>query len=114
MGRRRPPSPWTRRPSRASELARSCGRWRSRWWPPPSMAQVPACRLADGREAVVKIQRPGIARRMNRDLCIMYRFARALDRTKRGHIANVVAVVEDLHQVTNEELNFALEAHRQD
>src|SRR5205823_4502463 len=51
--------------------------------------------------------------RMNRDLRIMYRVARLLDRTKTGHLANVIAVVEDLHQVTNEELNFLLEAHRQ-
>jgi predicted unusual protein kinase regulating ubiquinone biosynthesis (AarF/ABC1/UbiB family) len=78
-----------------------------------SIAQVHACRLPDGREAVLKIQRPNIAERMNRDLRIMYRIARALDHTRRGHLANVVAVVEDLHQVTNEELDFTLEARRQ-
>lgn len=78
-----------------------------------SVAQVHACVLADGRSAVVKIQRPGIRDRMNHDLRIMFRLAHLLDRTKRGHIANVIAVVEDLHRVTNEELNFVLEAHRQ-
>src|SRR5213075_2521438 len=78
-----------------------------------SIAQVHACVLPDGRQAVVKVQRPDIAARMNRDLRIMYRVARLLDRTKTGHLANVIAVVEDLHQVTNEELNFLLEAHRQ-
>jgi predicted unusual protein kinase regulating ubiquinone biosynthesis (AarF/ABC1/UbiB family) len=78
-----------------------------------SIAQVHACRLGDGRDAVLKIQRPDIAMRMNRDLRIVYRIARLIERTKRGKLVNPVAIVEDLHQVTNEELNFALEAHRQ-
>jgi predicted unusual protein kinase regulating ubiquinone biosynthesis (AarF/ABC1/UbiB family) len=78
-----------------------------------SIAQVHACTLADGREAVLKIQRPAIRDRMNRDLRMMYRMARLVDRTRTGHLLNAPGVVEDLHQVTNEELNFALEAHRQ-
>ncbi len=78
-----------------------------------SIAQVHACVLRDGREAVLKIQRPAITERMNRDLRIVYRIARVINRTKRGKLVNPVAIVEDLHQVTNEELNFALEAHRQ-
>ena len=78
-----------------------------------SVAQVHACTLADGREAVLKIQRPAIRDRMNRDLRMLYRMARLVDRTRTGHLMNAPGVVEDLHQVTNEELNFALEAHRQ-
>ncbi len=78
-----------------------------------SIAQVHGCVLRDGRQAVLKIQRPAIADRMNRDLRIMYRIARLVDRTRTGHLLNAPGIVEDLHQVTNEELNFALEAHRQ-
>ena len=78
-----------------------------------SIAQVHACVLRDGRQAVLKVQRPAIADRMNRDLRIMYRIAHVVDRTRTGHLMNAPGVVEDLHQVTNEELNFALEAHRQ-
>src|ERR671911_1345367 len=78
-----------------------------------SIAQVHACTLADGREAVLKIQRPSIRDRMNRDLRMMYRMAGLADRTRTGHLVNAPGVVEDLHRVTNEELNFALEAHRQ-
>jgi predicted unusual protein kinase regulating ubiquinone biosynthesis (AarF/ABC1/UbiB family) len=78
-----------------------------------SIAQVHACVLADGREAVLKIQRPAIAERMNQDLRIMHRLARLFDHLPQLHLANLPAVVEDLHQVTNEELNFALEAFRQ-
>ncbi|MEY2475658.1 MAG: hypothetical protein QOG87_973 [Actinomycetota bacterium] len=78
-----------------------------------SIAQVHACTLPDGRSAVIKLQRPNIAERMNTDLRIMYGFARITAKTKIGRQLNSVAVVEDLHQVTNEELNFVLEAHRQ-
>jgi predicted unusual protein kinase regulating ubiquinone biosynthesis (AarF/ABC1/UbiB family) len=78
-----------------------------------SIAQVHGCVLRDGRPAVLKIQRPDIADRMNRDLRMMYRLARLVDRTRTGHLLNAPGVVEDLHQVTNEELNFVLEAHRQ-
>ncbi|HKY68363.1 MAG TPA: AarF/UbiB family protein, partial [Acidimicrobiales bacterium] len=78
-----------------------------------SIAQVHACVLPDGRQAVLKVQRPDIADRMNRDLRIMYRIARLVDRTRTGHLLNAPAIVEDLHQVTNEELDFVLEAHRQ-
>jgi predicted unusual protein kinase regulating ubiquinone biosynthesis (AarF/ABC1/UbiB family) len=78
-----------------------------------SIAQVHGCVLRDGRAAVLKVQRPAIADRMNRDLRILYRIARVVDRTRTGHLLNAPGVVEDLHQVTNEELNFPLEAHRQ-
>jgi predicted unusual protein kinase regulating ubiquinone biosynthesis (AarF/ABC1/UbiB family) len=78
-----------------------------------SIAQVHACVLHDGRRAVLKIQRPAIADRMNRDLRMMYRIARLVDRTRTGHLLNAPGVIEDLHQVTNEELDFVLEADRQ-
>jgi len=78
-----------------------------------SIAQVHACVLPDGRAAVLKLQRPDITHRMNCDLRIQYRIAKQLMRLKVGRQLNAIAVVEDLHQVTNEELNFALEAHRQ-
>ena len=78
-----------------------------------SIAQVHACVLHDGREAVVKVQRPNIAGIMNRDLRMLYRLAKFIDRFEKGHLMNAPGVIEDLHQVTNEELNFAFEAHRQ-
>jgi predicted unusual protein kinase regulating ubiquinone biosynthesis (AarF/ABC1/UbiB family) len=78
-----------------------------------SIAQVHACVLHDGRRAVLKIQRPAIADRMNRDLRMMYRIARLVDSTRTGHLLNAPGVIEDLHQVTNEELDFVLEADRQ-
>lgn len=79
-----------------------------------SIAQVHACVLPDGRDAVIKLQRPDIAHRMNTDLRIQYFFAtKLLNRFTAAKRANVVGMVQDLHQVTNQELNAALEAHRQ-
>jgi len=79
-----------------------------------SIAQVHGCVLIDGRAAVVKVQRPDIAARMNTDLRIMHVFAKLAMRTEGGRRANAIAMVEDLHEVTNQELNFALEASRQE
>jgi len=78
-----------------------------------SIAQVHACTLRDGRAAVVKVQRPDIARRMNTDLRIQYVIARLLHHSDVGRRLNLKDVIADLHQQANEELNFALEASRQ-
>jgi predicted unusual protein kinase regulating ubiquinone biosynthesis (AarF/ABC1/UbiB family) len=80
-----------------------------------SIGQVHACVLPDGREAVIKLQRPNIRKRMTTDLRILHRVAR----TAEKHLsfmknANGVAIVEDLHAVTFSELNPAVEAYRQD
>jgi predicted unusual protein kinase regulating ubiquinone biosynthesis (AarF/ABC1/UbiB family) len=78
-----------------------------------SIAQVHACVLADGRMAVVKVQRPDITRRVRTDLRILHLLARAASHLEVGRKLNAPDVIADLHQVTYEELNFALEAERQ-
>lgn len=79
-----------------------------------SVAQVHAVVLADGREAVVKVQRPGIARRMIVDLRAALLTARLLERrSEAARIANAVGVVRDLYEVTVSELNFLVEAEHQ-
>lgn len=79
-----------------------------------SIAQVHAVVLPDGRDAVLNIQRPDIAHRMSTDLRIQYFFAtKILNRFADAQRANETAMVQDLHEVANQELNAALEAHRQ-
>lgn len=78
-----------------------------------SIGQVHACTLPDGREAVVKLQRPAIRERMTTDLRIMFRLARWFEKTKWGRSAGAVGAIVDLHAVTFQELNPALEAWRQ-
>lgn len=76
-----------------------------------SIAQVHAARLHDGEEVVVKVQRPGIRARVERDLRILMVLARLLDRfSTAGRMANPVAVVEDFAATLSEELNFVNEA----
>lgn len=78
-----------------------------------SIGQVHACTLPDGREAVVKLQRPGIKQQMTVDLRIMYRLAGWFEKTSWGRTSGAKAIIEDLHAVTFQELNPALEASRQ-
>lgn len=79
-----------------------------------SIAQVHACVLADGRPAVVKVQRPEIGRRMIVDLRAAMKLAKALEkRSENARVANTQAVVRDLYEATVAELNFLIEADSQ-
>lgn len=79
-----------------------------------SIAQVHAVVLPDGREAVLKIQRPGIARDMLRDLRIQYAVAsKVLNRRRGAERLDLAAMIADAHRIACEELTTALEAERQ-
>ena len=74
-----------------------------------SIAQVHSARLRSGEEVVVKVQRPGIKRRLAADLRILHRVARLAARSSTGRMANPVAIVEDFEQTLTEELDFTVE-----
>lgn len=79
-----------------------------------SVAQVHGCVLPDGRQAVVKVQRPDLTATVTADLRIQWRLMRLLERFSGfARDANVTGAIEDLHVVTFNELNFTLEAERQ-
>jgi predicted unusual protein kinase regulating ubiquinone biosynthesis (AarF/ABC1/UbiB family) len=79
-----------------------------------SVAQVHGCVLPDGRQAVVKIQRPGLREIVTLDLRIQLRTMKLLERVSGfARDANVTGAIEDLHLRTFNELNFVLEADRQ-
>ena len=78
-----------------------------------SVGQVHACELPDGRQAVLKLQRPGVRDLFTVDFRIMYRLARLLARIPQLQGMNAVAIVQDAHDVAFSELNPALEAQRQ-
>jgi predicted unusual protein kinase regulating ubiquinone biosynthesis (AarF/ABC1/UbiB family) len=79
-----------------------------------SVAQVHACVLPGERQAVLKLRRPAIRSTMATDLRIIRRLAGVLERLSGfARDANLTGAIEDLHVVTFNELNFALEAHRQ-
>ena len=79
-----------------------------------SIAQVHLATLHTGEEVVVKIQRPGIRRRVAADLQILKRFAQAVERAKLGRRLSAQDVVADFADNLAEELDFRLEAQSMD
>ncbi|MEV0789219.1 AarF/UbiB family protein [Kribbella sp. NPDC050459] len=76
-----------------------------------SVAQVYTARLTDGTDVVVKVQRPGIAAVVDRDLDIVRRLARLLERnTDWGRSMGVRALADGFADAMREELDFTVEA----
>ncbi|MGY4712339.1 ABC1 kinase family protein [Mycolicibacterium sp. CBM1] len=75
-----------------------------------SIAQVHFATLHNGEEVVVKIQRPGIRRRVAADLQILKRFAQLVEFAKLGRRLSAQDVVADFADNLAEELDFRLEA----
>src|SRR3954464_3848695 len=79
-----------------------------------SIAQVHYATLHSGEEVVVKIQRPGIRRRVAADLQILKRFAQMVELAKMGRRLSAQDVVADFSDNLAEELDFRLEAASMD
>ena len=75
-----------------------------------SIAQVHFATLHTGEEVVVKIQRPGIRRRVAADLQILKRFAQLAELAKTGRRLSAKDVVADFADNLAEELDFRIEA----
>lgn len=75
-----------------------------------SIAQVHYATLHSGEEVVVKIQRPGIRRRVAADLQILKRFAQMVELAKLGRRLSAQDVVADFADNLAEELDFRIEA----
>ncbi len=79
-----------------------------------SIAQVHYATLHSGEEVVVKIQRPGIRRRVAADLQILKRGAQVVELAKLGRRLSAQDVVADFADNLAEELDFRLEAQSMD
>jgi ubiquinone biosynthesis protein len=76
-----------------------------------SIAQTYRARLKDGREVVVKVQRPGVRQSIEQDLDILARLADRLDRrTTWAPAIGLRELVGGFAQSTREELDFRIEA----
>jgi ubiquinone biosynthesis protein len=76
-----------------------------------SIAQTYLARLRDGREVVVKVQRPGVAEAIERDLDILLRFANRYDRRAAwARSIGLKELVNGFEERTREELDFRIEA----
>ncbi|HET6391671.1 MAG TPA: AarF/UbiB family protein [Blastococcus sp.] len=75
-----------------------------------SVAQVHAARLRDGTDVVVKVQRPGVAGVVDRDLDILRHLARLLEeRTGWGRSMGATALAAGFAVALREELDFTTE-----
>lgn len=76
-----------------------------------SIAQVHAATLHDGRDVVIKIQRPHVAEAVERDLTLLATSAHYTDRWLRAaRTANLPGIVNYLAETVVQELDFRLEA----
>ncbi|HSK26144.1 MAG TPA: AarF/UbiB family protein [Jiangellales bacterium] len=76
-----------------------------------SLGQVYGARLPGGEDVVVKVQRPGIAEVVDRDLAIVRHVARVAERrTDWGRSYGVTALAEEFSTRLREELDYRVEA----
>jgi ubiquinone biosynthesis protein len=76
-----------------------------------SLGQVHAAALRDGREVVVKVQRPDAARQVAQDFEVLGEMARLLDKhTEVGRRHRLSATLEELRLSISHELNYEREA----
>ena len=76
-----------------------------------SIAQVHRARLRDGTEVAVKVRRPHLRRRIERDLTLLRIVATAAGRFGAvGRVVNPTAIVDDLATSMEAELDFRREA----
>ncbi len=80
-----------------------------------SIGQVHRARLLDGREVVVKIQRPGIKDTIETDLSILFTLARLINRyIPEAKLFDPVGMIEEFAQSIRKELDFRIEGRSAD
>ncbi|MDP9178472.1 MAG: AarF/UbiB family protein [Gemmatimonadota bacterium] len=76
-----------------------------------SLGQVHAAELRDGREVVVKVQRPGIREQLADDIEFFREMARYLtEHTNAGERVDMIGVVQQLERALADELDYRTEA----
>ncbi|MCR5404065.1 MAG: AarF/ABC1/UbiB kinase family protein, partial [Butyrivibrio sp.] len=79
-----------------------------------SIAQAHYGVLKDGTKVVTKVQRPGIASMMRRDFALLKKLAAAVniagEAEEGGQAIDIKTVIEELERVSEEELDFRVEA----
>ena len=80
-----------------------------------SIGQVHRATLPNGRDVVVKVQRPGAARQIEADLNLMYQAARlAKERVRALDFIDAEALVDEFSRSIRQELDYRLEARNAD
>jgi ubiquinone biosynthesis protein len=77
-----------------------------------SLGQVHRAALRDGREVVVKVQRPDIRQQIAEDFEVLEQIAGFFDQhTEMGRRHRFLAILEEFRQAIQQELNYEREAH---
>ncbi|NMC78852.1 MAG: AarF/ABC1/UbiB kinase family protein [Chloroflexi bacterium] len=79
-----------------------------------SLAQVHAATLPDGREVVIKVQRPGIAAVIDTDLEILSSLAARAQTTSLGKIYDFIGMADDFTFTLRNELDYRREGRNAD
>ena len=75
-----------------------------------SIAQVHRARLKTGEEVVIKVQRKGIYETMARDIGLMHKLVSLVPPISITDMVDFKMVLNELWKVTQEEMNFIIEA----
>ncbi len=76
-----------------------------------SIGQVHTAALLDGREVVVKVQRPAAERQLDADIGLLYQLAKtARDRVSRLGFIDAVGIVDEFARTVRSELDYRIEA----
>lgn len=77
-----------------------------------SIAQVHRAVLSDGREVVVKVQRPGIVDVIKNDINVLYTLAELLQKyVSEARLFNPLGIVDEFFKTLELETNFVVEAN---
>src|SRR3989344_6613842 len=79
-----------------------------------SVAQVHKAKLLNGKNVVVKVQRPGVDKKFREDIDIIYYLAHKIQKHSDLRRVHPLAIVEEFEKYTNKELNFINEARNID
>jgi ubiquinone biosynthesis protein len=80
-----------------------------------SIGQVHRATLPNGREVVVKVQRPGAPRQIEADLALLYQAARiAKERVRALDFVDARGLVDEFARAIRQELDYRLEARNAD
>ncbi|MFH1849648.1 MAG: AarF/UbiB family protein [archaeon] len=75
-----------------------------------SIGQVHEAILKDGTKVAVKVQRPGIAKRVDADIDILYHIAQLMQKHLRLSVIDPVQIVKEFERYTRNELDYIVEA----
>ncbi len=74
-----------------------------------SMAQVHIAKLKTGQKVAVKVQRPGIYEKMEKDTAMLHRAAKVLKYNHKFDALNFDDLIDEMWKAAQEELNFHVE-----